>query len=342
MLPPLDDSVLQSNPRFAALHATLINNILNANGSTKNHPSQKERDAVTEALKSAQIHDAKSQLITSALTTLDISPPSTTVTTKSKSSAPPKAPLPPELLELIILVSARLTSAPLPPKQLAILENTPQWTSLPTHLPRIGDLVSSHLQAQALALVRIYSPTTNASFLHRQIPKLVPSIQSLQNEISNKKTDISKRRLELVSKVTTLLSLHHLSHTLIILHLEQSKHGLLTRHLKSRSEYLSLLAQQVSFLAKEKVVKGEKIVYSEEVKGALEVYMRHLRDARERLREKKGDAERVLWGYGVGREGDEGGDGQKERTMRSVADKYGELMRELKEVGRDVERLRGR
>jgi hypothetical protein len=48
MLPPIEDSVLQSNPKFAALHATLANNILNANGSTKHHPAQKERDAVTE------------------------------------------------------------------------------------------------------------------------------------------------------------------------------------------------------------------------------------------------------------------------------------------------------
>jgi hypothetical protein len=48
MLPPIEDSVLQSNPKFAALHATLANHILNSNGSTKNHPAQKERDAVTE------------------------------------------------------------------------------------------------------------------------------------------------------------------------------------------------------------------------------------------------------------------------------------------------------
>jgi len=48
MLPPIEDSVLQSNPKFAALHATLANNILNPNGSTKNHPAQKDLDAVTE------------------------------------------------------------------------------------------------------------------------------------------------------------------------------------------------------------------------------------------------------------------------------------------------------
>lgn len=87
-------------------------------------------------------------------------------------------------------------------------------------------------------------------------------------------------------------------------------------------------------------MKGEKIVYSEEVKGALETYLRHLKDARERLTEKRGDAERVLWGYGVGRKEEGGID--KERTMRSISDKYAELTRELREVGRDVERLRGR
>jgi hypothetical protein len=48
MLPPIEDSVLQSNPKFAALHATLANNILNPNGSTKNHHAQKELEAVTE------------------------------------------------------------------------------------------------------------------------------------------------------------------------------------------------------------------------------------------------------------------------------------------------------
>ena len=48
MLPPIDDAILQSNPRFAALHTTLAKQILNPNGSTKVHPAQKERDAVSE------------------------------------------------------------------------------------------------------------------------------------------------------------------------------------------------------------------------------------------------------------------------------------------------------
>jgi hypothetical protein len=45
---PIDETTLQNNPKFALLHAHLTNNVLNANGSTKHHPAQKERDAVTD------------------------------------------------------------------------------------------------------------------------------------------------------------------------------------------------------------------------------------------------------------------------------------------------------
>ena len=54
--------------------------------------------------------------------------------------------------------------------------------------------------------------------------------------------------------------------------------------------------------------------------------------------ERKGDAERVLWGYGVGRE--EGN--EKGKVMKEIARVYSELERDLKEVGADVERLRGK
>lgn len=48
MLPPVEDAVLQNNPDFAALYATLTTVILSPDGSTKNDPAAKERDAVRE------------------------------------------------------------------------------------------------------------------------------------------------------------------------------------------------------------------------------------------------------------------------------------------------------
>ncbi len=79
------------------------------------------------------------------------------------------------------------------------------------------------------------------------------------------------------------------------------------------------------------------MVYTAPVREALENYMRNLRDGMDRGRERKGQAERVLWGYGVGRE-----EGDKEKVMKEIARVYGELKREVEEVGRDVERLRGK
>jgi hypothetical protein len=144
-----------------------------------------------------------------------------------------------------------------------------------------------------------------------------------------------------VSKTTTLLGLYHLATTLVVLVLEQSVHGSISRHVKAHSELLSLSAQSLNYQAKEKAMRGEKMVYTEQVKSALQEYVRHLRDGRERLRERRKGAERVLWGYGVGRTEVEGG-GEKEKVMREIARVYGEMVKELGDVGRDVERLKGR
>jgi hypothetical protein len=354
MLPPIDNSVLQSNPQFATLHANLTNNILNPSGSTKNHPAQKDRDAVTEvcpslsslthiintpqALKTARIRAAKRQLIRSALCEVDISSaPHTSTKSRYQPETKQKPPLPTELLELILLLSSYLTT-PLPASSTKLLTTTSQWTSLPTHLPKLGSLLSTHLQTQALALARILSPTTNPSFLHRNIPKLEPNILTTQKEISVKKLSLAARRSTLVTKTTTVLGNYHAATTLIIQHLEQSKHGAIARHIKCKSEFLALTAQQVNLDVKDKTLKGDRIVYTEEVKQALSNYVREMRDGRERLGERKRGAERTLWGYGVGREDS----GEKEKVMREIARVYGELCREVREVGRDVERLRGR
>ena len=85
------------------------------------------------------------------------------------------------------------------------------------------------------------------------------------------------------------------------------------------------------------------MLYTDEVRNALENYVRELRMGRERGRERRAQAERTLWGYGVGRkEGESGEGGEKEKVLRECARVYGELMREVESVGRDVERLRGR
>jgi hypothetical protein len=197
--------------------------------------------------------------------------------------------------------------------------------------------VSAHLHHLSLQLCRIQSPTTNPSYLHRQIPKLLPSIQTLKSDIVKKKESLQARRRGLIDKTTLLLTLYAQASTFTVLHLEQVSHGLLSRHIKSKSEYLSLLAKYTAGEAKEKLRKGEGMIYTDEVKMALANYLQNLRVEKHRLEERGDEARRVLRGYGVGRD-----DRDKERTMRSIARKYAELEREKVEVGRDVLRLRGR
>lgn len=79
------------------------------------------------------------------------------------------------------------------------------------------------------------------------------------------------------------------------------------------------------------------MVYTEEVTHALENYSRELRVGKERLKERRREAEGKLWGYGIGRDS-----GDKEKVLKECARVYGELGRELRGVERDVQKLTGR
>jgi len=140
-----------------------------------------------------------------------------------------------------------------------------------------------------------------------------------------------------VGRTATLLSTYHLASALVIRTLEQTKHGSMSRYAKTKAEYLSANAKQVDLEIKEKSLRGEKMVYTPEVVSALRTYMQNLKDGQERLREKERGARRELWGYRIGR--DDGGD--KAKVMKEIARVYGELLKECREVRRDVERLRG-
>jgi hypothetical protein len=136
-----------------------------------------------------------------------------------------------------------------------------------------------------------------------------------------------------------VLGITHLATVLIIQILEQNKHGAVARHVKSKAEWLGLSARQLALEAKDKGARAERAVYTDGVRDALENYVRNLRNARDRLGEREREAKKLLWGYGVGRED---GDSEKEKVMREIAKVYGELVREVREVGRDVAKLKGK
>jgi hypothetical protein len=243
-------------------------------------------------------------------------------------------PLPPELLELIILLSLKLSTPGLPPTSLALLTSSAPYDTLQEHVPRIGALLSTHIHSQALALTRLLHPTTNPSYLHRTIPKISSALNILNNTISSQKSALETSRLALVPLTTRVLEAYRTATELAIRILEQNKLGQLARSTKSKSELLAAEAKQEELNAKIVYLTARNTIYTPEVSNALANYKEHLRDGRARLRQRQKDAEWELVRYGVGREG-------KEKVMKEIARVYGEMGRQIREVKRDVERLKG-
>jgi len=257
----------------------------------------------------------------------------------SKSSSTDKLQaLPIELIELTLLLSAHINAPRLESSSEALIQSTEHWQSLQYHLPQLSSLLSTHLQKRALLLARIISPSTNPSYLHRSVPKILPTIISLQSTIYVQKEELANRRNALVTSTLQILAQYQHATSLSISHLEQTIHGALSRHIKAKSEYLANQALSVSLLVDEKEIMAKKMIYTPDVQKALGNYIQHLRVEQERAREKERDSERILWGYGVARDDD----GEKERVMREIARMYGKLKTEIRSVERDVARLNGK
>ncbi|KAJ4422055.1 hypothetical protein N0V82_003351 [Gnomoniopsis sp. IMI 355080] len=69
MLPPVEETVLKSNPDFAALYNTLTTAILNSDGTTKDDQSRaaRERDAVRKELEAHRLKSAREHLLAQAI-----------------------------------------------------------------------------------------------------------------------------------------------------------------------------------------------------------------------------------------------------------------------------------
>ncbi|KAF3800695.1 hypothetical protein GCG54_00003594 [Colletotrichum gloeosporioides] len=347
MLPPVEESVLQNNPEFAALHHTLTTAILNPDGSSKK-PYTKEQSAIQNELADHTYTTAKDHLLTSAISTTAPPDPkpahrSLRPTSTSTSQQPPQPPqqqqqqLPEPLLDLLLLLPPLLTSpTPLDPASAAILLSNPPFSQLQSLLPQLGELVSSTLHTSAVSLARIANPSTNPSFLHRTVPGLNATYAKLETDVAAARHALASERLRAAAALTELLDTHAGALTLLVRALE-AKHGLVARSLEMRAAETGLEAQRAraeAEVAREGVVRE---VYSPEMVAALGNYEAHLRDARIRLEGTVANLKAELEGYGVGEEGR--GDGGKERTMREIARKYRELERERDEAMRDLERL---
>lgn len=91
----------------------------------------------------------------------------------------------------------------------------------------------------------------------------------------------------------------------------------------------------------QKAIVANGLVYTSDARLALRTYGEHLRDGRARLGMRKRDAEAELARYGVGRKERDGEAVGKEKVMKEIAKVWGEMEREMEEIRKDIERLRG-
>ncbi|TLD17796.1 uncharacterized protein PgNI_00959 [Pyricularia grisea] len=345
MLPPVENSVLQENPEFATLYNTLTTAILNPDGSSKTDPSNKEREATRQKLKTHRLNTAKQHLLIHALSTATPPPPPSAParrTTTSRTAT--TSDLPEPLLDLLFLLPPLLSPTAEVETLLAdptLLLTSPPLCDLPSLLPQLGDLVSASLHQAALSLARHTNPTTNPSYLHRHLPTLGPGITASHAALATAKAELSSERLAAAAAVQRLLDLEaqvlgSLARTL------EAKHGASARSLELRAAEVALSARQGEAEAKAALYRARRDVYTPEAGEALEAYAAHLRDSKVRVFEACRARRAELAEYGVAEGYEEGGEvemGKKEKAMRDLAKTYRDMGRQINEVKRDLDRL---
>ncbi|KAI0010076.1 hypothetical protein F4779DRAFT_327782 [Xylariaceae sp. FL0662B] len=380
MLPPIDEAVLEKNPDFDKVYKTLTGSLLNPDCSTKSDRTAKKRDAIREELKTHRLKSTKQHLLRRALAASAVPDPEpNTAPTGSKAQqtlqhrrtrsrqssqatiptiSAAAAPLPPEITDLILLLSSFLSKATdLSPASLALLFSRPPLSALESHFPTLTALVSARLSRQGGTLARTLHPTTNPSYIHRAIPSLASTTTHLYHSLQSHEGALRMSRQHATHILIAHLARHAQALAQLVRTLE-AKHGPAARSTCLRAEQAALDARTLAVAAEALLWDARRDVYPPNAQRALHNYRRHLGDARLRLLERARAREAELADYGVDilRRGDGGGDGGgggssgkwkgkgegdpgKERTMREMARVWSEMETRLAEVKGDLERL---
>ncbi|KAK6064008.1 hypothetical protein SCUP234_12614 [Seiridium cupressi] len=352
MFPPIDSSVLGNNPGFERLYNSLTSTILNADGSTKNDPAVMQRDAHRDELKEYRMKETRKHLLKNTLATMPSpsSQPPTKQHQRTKSqlsnmSSQKAVPLPPELVELLLLLPSFLEQGQtMRTTGLELLLSSPPFSDFPSLLPQLSSAVSSHLMSQARGLARVQHPTTNPSFIHRAIPHILPTTQSLLSTLSSNRATLTSYRLNTASSLVKHLN-QHTEALLRLLRSLEAKHGpaaqFSTLQVSEASLEAKLWAASLNLFLRE----TRAHVYPPESQYALKNYRNHLRDAQMQLSNKLRTREQELGEYGVFISLEEGGlgigraDEAREHKFREMARIWREMENRLREINGDLKRL---
>lgn len=363
MIPPVSPSMLEANTQFASLHRHLTTHRLNPDASTRG--GSEAESPVSGALRRFLLQTAREGLLRSSLRNI-----AARSQERAERAENEVGKLSLELRDAVDTISMLLDEAPstrLSEEDYKLL--APDMDAFCDHSEEVAGVVSNDLQRQHDLLCKIVSAPTSAARepspaksaanskrpLHRVantttsttttsssspssaspeslstlLQPLLPSIPNpaLQSALSS----LSKTTLQHATVHRSLLSTS-------LTQLERTTHGLHARHTKARSAHLSAVATALAKRIQMVYLQRRNMVYKPEVQVALRNYQRHLEEVMVGLEGREEELRAVLKEYDdVGQDVD---DGQGPRgVMREVGRRYGEVLREIELVEKDIARL---
>jgi diphthamide biosynthesis protein 3 len=316
MLPPVDPTLLETNPQFAFLYKHVTTQLLNPDASTRS--ISLSHDPVAKRLRQHHVQAAKYDILRRSLYSFTVD--------ESLQS---------ELVRLVLNIATYLSEAPamnLRPEAHDLMVS--EVEEFQDNLGTIAPLLSKHIQEQRDSLL----PLTVTSTLPAKPTRSTPS-PSLASNLSTRLTSLHTLQTQalpinntaLSNTLSSLLHAHTAYLAAVIRHLELHTHGTQSRHTHARATYLSTVAAGLEAKVQILALQARHAVYTPTVQRALVSYSSHLRDFREKLRKREEMVQRELDLYE-----DVGGDGLKECARR-----YGAIAKEIEVIKSEIARLEG-
>ena len=223
MIPPVNSTALEKNPRFARLYQEMVKSRLNPDSSTKLIKQQRAALEVEKSLHANRLELARRTLIEEALKDV--------IATSN---------LPEELVQSCRVVLAMLNGEITPAEAEVLKDDLERFNS---QSRQISAAISANLQQSASLIARMAPSAPTAASKDITISQLPSLITTLLNSLSAQAAAIAMTRSRIADLTEQVSATHRdvLEHAIRIL--EQTMHGSVSRGVKARSEHLAAVAK---------------------------------------------------------------------------------------------------
>ncbi|KAK8174177.1 hypothetical protein IWX90DRAFT_165881 [Phyllosticta citrichinensis] len=312
MLPPLDPSIFERNPRFKALYDDLSQNKLNADASTKNSKKQIQAERAREEVNAKQTNAAKTNIIGSTLDHV----------------AWKDARLPEEMHEVTVIAADQVNRR-ISKNHQDILE--PDLEFFKENIESVSALLEDSITSTALQLCRIIDPVSTDD-LDCSLLDDPPHILGRQQEIEAQSSSLGAYRAHLSDLAASIMQAQAELMEVVVRIMEQTAHGTLARFLRAKAEHLAAVSEGLE-------KKLSIVTLSQETPASLQMalkkYKEHVSREKSELEHRGEIASDKLNAF------DEAGKGRGD-MMRQIAQRYVEIEAEIQKVQREMEKLDGR